>query len=69
MAAGRKRVAWDQTASLMATIVNANPFRDAKAKLAQPRDFHPDHAAERAEADKPLVVPLSVLVPLLVAKT
>lgn len=64
MAAGRAREAWNHTAELLAMMVNTVPLRPPNARLAQARDFHPDHRAAAAEADEPLKVPLAMLFPL-----
>lgn len=44
MATARDRVAWIHTSSVLAMLVNANPFRGGKA--AKPEDFNP-HTVKR----------------------
>ena len=68
MADGRSSAAWDHTASLMAMMLNAAPFRAPNARLAQPRDFHPDYRSKTVAGDEPLKVPLAMLLPLFAPK-
>lgn len=64
MAEARNRSAWDHTAWLTAVLVNANPFRDEKAPVVQPRDFHP-YYKKPAGGKKSVQVPAKMLVSIL----
>jgi hypothetical protein len=59
MAEGQSREAWQHTSSLLAMLINANPFRSKGAKIAQPHQFDPYH--RKPAADKPLKAPLWAL--------
>lgn len=49
MAKARRISQWDQTANLLAMLVNVNKV---KGKPAQPRDFMPDFDGATEESDK-----------------
>lgn len=40
MAQSKRREEWNHTASLMALVLNSNPYRK-KSEMVHPRDIHP----------------------------
>lgn len=58
MAKGRSQLEWGQTAQVLATITNSNPFR--KGKPVSAAEFNPTLDAARAKPQRQ-VVPLKSL--------
>ena len=48
MAEGRRREDWNHTASIIAALINSNPFRKPGAKPVSPQEIHPMGRGESA---------------------